>query len=99
GTGKVTDYAESTASAPAAQTATPVTAGTAAETIKAPLSGSVIDIPVSAGDQVSSGQVVIIIEAMKMETQLRCSSNGHIASIDVAKGDHIQVDQALLTIS
>jgi len=99
GTGKVTDYAESTASAPAARTAAPVTAGTAAETIKAPLSGSVIDIPVSVGDQVSSGQVVIIIEAMKMETQLRCSSNGHIASIDVAKGDHIQVDQALLTIS
>jgi len=69
------------------------------EAIKAPLAGSVIDIPVSPGDQVSAGQVVIIIEAMKMETQIRCSANGHIGCINVNKGDNVQVDQTLLTIS
>ena len=71
----------------------------ASELIKAPLAGSVIDIPVQTGDQVSAGQVVIVIEAMKMETQIRCSTNGHIGCINVAKGDAIQVDQTLLTIT
>ena len=70
----------------------------ATEKISAPLAGSVIDIPVSPGDQVSSGQVVIVIEAMKMETQIRCSTNGHIGCINVAKGDAVQVDQVMLTI-
>ncbi len=70
----------------------------AGEIVTAPLAGSIIDIPVQSGDQVSAGQVVIVIEAMKMETQIRCSSNGHVASISVNKGDNVQVDQSLLSI-
>jgi len=72
--------------------------GALSEEIKAPLAGSVIDIPVSPGDQVSAGQVVIVIEAMKMETQIRCSTDGHVGCINVAKGDAVQVDQVMLTI-
>jgi oxaloacetate decarboxylase alpha subunit len=93
------------ASEQSAATATPAPAapaqstGEALELVKAPLAGTVIDIPVQPGDQVSAGQVVIIIEAMKMETQIRCSTNGHIECINVAKGESIQVDQTLLTIS
>jgi len=86
-------------SAPAQPAAEPaVNNGTSTEDITAPLAGSVIDIPVSPGDQVSSGQVVIVIEAMKMETQIRCSTDGHVGCINVAKGDAVQVDQVLLTI-
>ncbi len=91
--------------APAAVSATPVPAATVAidpahagEIVTAPLAGSVIDIPVQSGDQVSAGQVVIVIEAMKMETQIRCSSDGHVANINVNKGDSVRVDQDLLSI-
>jgi oxaloacetate decarboxylase alpha subunit len=76
-----------------------INSGASAEQITAPLAGSVIEIPVSAGDQVSAGQVVIVIEAMKMETQIRCSTNGHIGCINVAKGDAVQVDEVMLTIT
>ena len=102
GSGTVISASEQSA---AAATASPAPAapaqgtGEALELVKAPLAGTVIDIPVQPGDQVSAGQVVIIIEAMKMETQIRCSTNGHIECINVAKGESIQVDQTLLTIS
>lgn len=93
-TGDVVASAPATTAAPAV-TIDPAHAG---EVVTAPLAGSVIDIPVQSGDQVSAGQVVIVIEAMKMETQIRCSSNGHVASINVNKGDSIQADQNLLSI-
>jgi oxaloacetate decarboxylase alpha subunit len=69
------------------------------ESIKAPLAGKVVDIPVAPGDQVSAGQVIVVIEAMKMETQIRCSVDGHIDDIKVAKGDTVRVNQVVLTIS
>jgi oxaloacetate decarboxylase alpha subunit len=100
GSGKVISASEQSAAAATAAPAAPAQhAGEALELVKAPLAGTVIDIPVQPGDQVSAGQVVIIIEAMKMETQIRCSTNGHIECINVAKGESIQVDQTLLTIS
>jgi oxaloacetate decarboxylase alpha subunit len=100
GTGTVTSAQETTQPVtPAAAAQPPANAEDAAELVKAPLAGTVIDIPVQSGDQVSAGQVVIVIEAMKMETQIRCSTNGHIGCINVATGDAIQVDQTLLTIS
>jgi oxaloacetate decarboxylase alpha subunit len=100
GSGTVISASEqSAATATPAPAAPAQNAGEALELVKAPLAGTVIDIPVQPGDQVSAGQVVIIIEAMKMETQIRCSTNGHIECINVAKGESIQVDQTLLTIS
>lgn len=96
-TGNIISTNEQQAS-PAPAAPAPASNGEPAEAIKAPLAGSVIDIPVSAGDQVSAGQVVIVIEAMKMETQIRCSTNGHIGCINVNKGDSVQVDQTLLTV-
>lgn len=95
-TGAVMSATEQPAAPAAASSADP---GEVGEEVKAPLAGSVIDVPVQPGDQVSSGQVVVVIEAMKMETQIRCSTNGHVSSIDVKKGDSVQVDQTLLTIS
>ena len=98
GTGNIISSNEQQ-STPAQQAVTVASdSGSDSEEIKAPLAGSVIDIPVSPGDQVSAGQVVIVIEAMKMETQIRCSTNGHVGCINVAKGDAVQVDQVMLTI-
>jgi len=74
---------------------TPTVAGTA---INAPMTGSVIDILVSVGQQVEEGDPVIIIEAMKMETEIRSSCNGVVQSIAISRGDAIRTDQVLMTI-
>ena len=75
--------------------ATPSTGGTE---IRAPLAGSVIDILVAVGDPVSDGDPVMIVEAMKMETEIRANASGKIKSIAIKKGDAILADQSLMTI-
>jgi oxaloacetate decarboxylase alpha subunit len=82
-----------TAAAPAA--AAPAGAGTE---LKAPLSGSVIEVLVSVGQKVNDGDPVMVIEAMKMETEVRANAGGTIQSIAIKKGDSIQADQSLMVI-
>ncbi|MFT4606996.1 MAG: oxaloacetate decarboxylase alpha subunit [Urechidicola sp.] len=77
---------------PAASTTTEGTA------IKAPLSGSVIENLVSVGQQINDGDPVMIIEAMKMETEVRSHCSGSVLSISVNKGDAIQAEQTLMTV-
>jgi oxaloacetate decarboxylase alpha subunit len=86
--------AAAAAAAPAAAPA-PAAAGTE---IRAPLAGSIIDILVSVGQQVNDGDPVFIVEAMKMETEIRASASGTVQSIAVNKGDAIAADQSLMTI-
>ncbi len=83
--------APNTASAPA-----PATGG---EAIKAPLAGNVINIPVTPGQQVSAGDTVLILEAMKMETNIAAPKDGQITSIEVREGDSITVGDILLSIA
>lgn len=71
---------------------------TTAIDIVAPMAGSVIDILVKSGDVVTANQPVVIIEAMKMETEIRASQDGTVQAIHVNKGDPIQVNQPLLSI-
>ena len=92
---QVTPVATTAAPAPAAPPA-PVSAG--GTDIRAPLAGSVIDILVAVGDTVNEGDPVIIVEAMKMETEIRANASGKIQSIAIKKGDAIQADQSLMTI-
>ena len=66
--------------------------------IKAPLAGSVLDILVTVGQQVNDGDPVMIVEAMKMETEIRASASGKVQSIAVKKGDKIASDQSLMTV-
>ncbi|MCP4765688.1 MAG: sodium-extruding oxaloacetate decarboxylase subunit alpha [Gammaproteobacteria bacterium] len=77
--------------------AAPVAAGPVTE-IKAPLSGSVIEILVAVGQKVNDGDPVMILEAMKMETEIRTNASGTIQSIAIKKGDSIQSDQSLMVI-
>ncbi len=83
------------ASAPVATV--PVAAG-AGTNINAPMTGNVIDILVSVGQQVADGDPVIVIEAMKMETEIRTDVSGSVQSIAVNRGDAIRADQVLMTI-
>lgn len=81
---------------------TPTTAkvaGGSSNAIVAPLAGSVFKINVAVGDEVKAGDVVAVLEAMKMETEITAPAAGKVASILVAKGDAVQGGQALIEIA
>ncbi|MFT6530062.1 MAG: oxaloacetate decarboxylase alpha subunit [Psychrosphaera sp.] len=71
---------------------------TASETLNAPLAGNIFKILVSPGSVVEDGEVVIIMEAMKMETEIRAASSGTIASINIKEGDAVSTGDVLLTL-
>ena len=64
----------------------------------APLPGRVIEIKVKAGDTVTVGQEVMILEAMKMENSISSDYAGKVLGILVEEGDTVQADQALLVV-
>ena len=72
--------------------------GGSSSAVTAPLAGSVSKILVSAGESISSGQVVIVLEAMKMETEITAPVDGTVANILVSPGDAVQGGQVLLEI-
>lgn len=85
-------------SAPAA--AAPVAAPAQDATpLNAPLAGNIFKVNVSAGDTVQEGDVVIILEAMKMETEVRATKSGQITAVSVSVGDAVTVGQPLLSIA
>jgi oxaloacetate decarboxylase alpha subunit len=83
------------AAAPAAAAPAPAAGGT---TIAAPLTGNIFKINVSEGQSVAEGDVVMILEAMKMETEVRAASGGTVSSIAVKEGDSVQVGDALIVL-
>jgi oxaloacetate decarboxylase alpha subunit len=93
--GAVTEVA-SAAPAAAAQVSVPAAGG---KQITAPLSGSIHSIKVAVGQSVKAGDVVMVLEAMKMETEVRASSGGAVAQILVKEGDTVQVGTPLLSLA
>ncbi|SDH08970.1 oxaloacetate decarboxylase, alpha subunit [Vibrio xiamenensis] len=80
----------------AAPTATPAQGG---EPMNAPLAGNIWKVHAKPGDAVEEGQVLLILEAMKMETEIRAPRAGQIASIDVTEGDAVDVGAPLLQLA
>ncbi|MBJ7556245.1 sodium-extruding oxaloacetate decarboxylase subunit alpha [Marinomonas spartinae] len=68
------------------------------EPVPSPLSGNIFKILVSVGQQVEEGDVIMILEAMKMETEISAPQSGVVASIHVKEGDSVQVGQTLLAL-
>ena len=66
---------------------------------KAPLPGTIVDIKVAAGQQVAVGDVVLVLEAMKMENEITAEKAGTITSIAVNKGDTVMEGTTLFTIA
>lgn len=79
-----------------APAAAPVTAG--ASTVVAPLPGTILDVKVAPGQAVKTGEIVIIMEAMKMETEVVAAADGVVDSILVKKGDAVDTDATLITL-
>ena len=83
------------APAAAPQPAAPAGAGNA---IKAPLPGTIIDIKVQQGQQVNVGDIVLVLEAMKMQNNIEAEYAGTVTSITVKAGDTVMEGAVLLTI-
>ncbi len=83
----------------AATASAPATAASGGVTISAPLSGNIHSIKVAVGQHINPGDVVMILEAMKMETEVRATAAGTIAQILVKEGDAVQVGTPLLSLS
>lgn len=96
--GDVGAIAPVTQAAPAASP-TPPAALLPGEPLNAPLAGNIVRIMVSPGEQVAAGDVVVILEAMKMETEVRAPSAGTVGELNVSAGDAVAVGDTLLSLS
>ena len=68
-------------------------------TITSPMPGKILDIKVKVGDAVGYGQCVIVMEAMKMETEIVAPAAGTVASINVSTGDSVETGAVLVTLN
>ncbi|AIW15099.1 sodium-extruding oxaloacetate decarboxylase subunit alpha [Vibrio tubiashii] len=96
--GQLTSVAPS-AAAPQ-QAAAPAAAPTGnSETVPAPLAGNIFKVHVQSGAQVAEGDVLLILEAMKMETEVRAARGGIIQDLHVKEGDSVTVGAPLLSLA
>ena len=85
------------APAPAPAPAAAPSAG--GQTVEAPMPGKILGIKVKVGDAVSYGQCVIVMEAMKMETEIVAPAAGTVAAINVSTGDSVETGAVLVTLN
>ena len=71
---------------------------TASGDLSAPMPGTVIEVKVTVGEQVSAGQVLVVLEAMKMEMAIRSPRDGSIRSISVTRGDPVVAGSMLVEL-
>ena len=83
---------------PPAPPKTPVLSSTGMSSIRAPLPGTIIAISVLPGMQIKLDQPVIILEAMKMEQEIKAATGGTVSDILVNAGDTVKKEQALILI-
>ena len=70
-----------------------------ATAIKAPMPGNIMKVNVKVGDAVKSGDVLVVLEAMKMENDICAASDGVVASVEVAQGATVETDAVLVTLN
>lgn len=94
-----TDTATSNTPAPSntpKPAATEIASGQTA--VKSPMPGTVLDIKVTAGQSVKKGDVLMVLEAMKMENDITSPVDGTVKSVKVSKGDSVEAEQLLFVI-
>lgn len=93
------------AAAPVATAAAPTPkpaaqAGTAGSiVVKAPMPGTIVNVVVSAGQNVKAGDDLVFIEAMKMETPVKAPQDGTVATVEVSKGESVDSGKVLVTLN
>ena len=74
-------------------------AGDFGEPLLAPLAGNIFKVNVAVGEHVQQGDIIIVLEAMKMETEVRAAMSGSVGSVAVKEGDSVAVGDLLITIA
>lgn len=84
--------------APEKKEAAPVKASVGATKVEAPMQGKIVDIRVSEGDALEAGQVVAVLEAMKMENEVVSPKAGTVTSINVATGQSVESGDVIISL-
>ncbi len=84
--------------APAPQASDPAATGEG-EKVTAPMPGNILDIKVNVGDSVAANQVVVVLEAMKMENDIVTPVAGTVTAINVTKGQAVNSGDVLITVA
>ena len=85
------------AAAPAAPA--PAAGGAGSVKVSSPMPGKILAVKANVGDSVKKGQVILILEAMKMENEVVAPEDGTVASIDVASGATVEAGDTLATLN
>lgn len=93
----VAPAAPAPAAAPAAPAAAPAAASTGGEAVASPMPGNILKVNVNDGDSVNAGDVILILEAMKMENEIVAPCAGTV-SVKVKAGDTVETDQLLAEV-
>ena len=93
---QVADQVPAAPQVAAAQAATPAVN---AEDIPAPLAGNIWKVLVSPNQQINEGDTLVILEAMKMETEVKAARSGTVVSVNVNEGDQVSAGQAIISLA
>ena len=85
--------------APAAPKAAAPAGAAGSVTVAAPMPGKILGVKANPGQAVKKGDVIVILEAMKMENEIVAPQDGTIASINVATGDSVEAGATLATLN
>ncbi|MBO4355768.1 MAG: biotin/lipoyl-binding protein [Clostridia bacterium] len=95
---EVNDSSSVQAPAPAEPVAPKAASAAGGTPIKAPMPGTILKLNVSAGQSVKKGDVVAVLEAMKMENEIFAPADGTVLSVNVNKGASVKTDDVIATI-
>ena len=87
------------AAAPAAPKAAPKAPVAAGAQVNAPMPGTILDVKVQQGQAVKKGDVLMVLEAMKMENEIMCPQDGTVAQINVTKGASVNSGDVLCVLN